>query len=158
MRINVVPPSELTRLHLIAEVREIKMLPKMLCRSLLSAKGVTGIPGEYTLNKGHGKFFYDKLGFISNRFAELVHECIERGYALQEDTTRLWGLITAAVERGFAGFFVHTQGGANRIRGRNVASIHHVKNGSALTHYGCPPQCPGGSDEGEDEVRRRMCR
>ncbi len=90
MRINVVPPSELTRLHLIAEVREIKMLPKMLCRSLLSAKGVTGIPGEYTLNKGHGKFFYDKLGFISNRFAELVHECIERGYALQEDTTRLW--------------------------------------------------------------------
>lgn len=82
MRINVIPVSELYDQHLVAEYREIKMLPKMLCRSLNSKKGVDfdKLPKEYTLNKGHGKFFYDKLLFIEKRFDEILQEMSSRGF------------------------------------------------------------------------------
>lgn len=80
MRIHVVPVYELTDQHLVAEYREIKMLPKALVRSLKSKTPIK-IPKEYTLNGGHGKFFYNKLNFIEQRFNELVTEMKSRGFA-----------------------------------------------------------------------------
>ena len=78
MRINVIPVSELLDQHLVAEYREIKMLPKMLCRSLASKKGfnLSSVSADYTLNKGHGLFFYNKLGFIIDRFELLLCEIV----------------------------------------------------------------------------------
>jgi deoxyribonuclease (pyrimidine dimer) len=83
-RINVVPPQELTVKHLVAEYKEITRLPNNLKKSL-SRKGkpfqMTEIPSQYTLGKGHVKFFYDKMAFLQNRFESLVKEMLNRGYS-----------------------------------------------------------------------------
>lgn len=75
-RINVVPPQELCDKHLLAEYRE---LPRVfgLARSCPDA------PKEYTLGKGHVKFFYDKLWFLVYRFDDIVRECLKRGFNIQ---------------------------------------------------------------------------
>lgn len=82
-RINVVSVKELSRLHLVAEYREISRLPKNL-RISLQRKGkpfkLTEIPSQYTLGTGHVKFFYDKMLFLQNRFKALVDEMLARGY------------------------------------------------------------------------------
>ena len=66
MRINVIPMNMLADQHLFAEFREIKMLPKSLLRSWNAKKGIdySKISKHYTLNTGHGYFFYDKLNYI----------------------------------------------------------------------------------------------
>ena len=85
MRINVVHPKYLTDQHLIAEGREIKMLPKMFIKSLRSKGGLGNFGGLYTLNKGHGKCLYDKFGFIQSRFEDLVTEIKSRGFKMSYD-------------------------------------------------------------------------
>lgn len=81
-RINVVPPRELTRLHLVAEYRE---LPRIF--GLVRAKqnkGITPqhlkIPSEYTLGTGHMLFFYNKCYFLLHRQQALINEMISRGF------------------------------------------------------------------------------
>lgn len=82
-RINVIPVNELSRLHLVAEYREISRLPGNL-KTSLERKGkpfkLTEIPNQYTLGTGHVKFFYDKMLFLQNRFKALVNEMLSRGY------------------------------------------------------------------------------
>lgn len=82
-RINVVPPSELSRQHLIAEYREITRLPGNL-KASLSRKSkpfsFTEIPSQYVLGPGHVKFFFDKMQYLEQRFQNLVDEMIKRGY------------------------------------------------------------------------------
>ncbi|MFZ4411468.1 MAG: pyrimidine dimer DNA glycosylase/endonuclease V [Bacteroidales bacterium] len=82
-RINVVPVSELSQLHLVAEYREITRLPKNLSTSL-ARKGkkfeLKEIPEQYTLGTGHVKFFYSKMLFLEKRFDSLVAEMLRRGY------------------------------------------------------------------------------
>lgn len=82
MRINVIDPMYLADQHLVAEYRELKMLPKSLVRSLNSKHGLdlNKVPKEYTLNKGHGYFFYDKIQFIIDRFELLLIEMKRRGF------------------------------------------------------------------------------
>jgi deoxyribonuclease (pyrimidine dimer) len=83
-RINVVPVEQLTRPHLLAEYREITRLPNNLRKSL-SRKGkpfsTNEIPPKYTLGTGHVKFFYNKFGYLKQRFEQLVTEMIRRGYS-----------------------------------------------------------------------------
>mgnify|MGYP003632129297 FL=1 len=81
-RINIIPPSELTDQHLIAEYREITMVPASLRRTLASKRGIdiTRISKQYTLNTGHVYFFYDKGLYLNNRYDELVSEMIDRGF------------------------------------------------------------------------------
>ena len=54
-RINIVPVEELMDQHLIAEYREITMVPAALNRTLKSKKGLdrNKISKTYTLNTGH---------------------------------------------------------------------------------------------------------
>lgn len=89
-RINAgVAPSELHRRHLIAEYREITMVPAALRRSLRTRHQIDilkGIPKEFTLNKGHVSFFFDKQEFLRKRFRALCAEMTRRGY--QYDPTR----------------------------------------------------------------------
>ena len=61
-RINIIPVEELMDQHLIAEYREITMVPVSLARTLSSKTGLDykKISKSYTLNKGHVYFFYDK--------------------------------------------------------------------------------------------------
>lgn len=83
-RINSnVNPSLLKRAHLIAELREITMVPAALRRSLRTRSVddiKKGIPSRFTLNKGHVTFFYNKLKFLQQRFNTLADEMARRGY------------------------------------------------------------------------------
>jgi|TARA_B100000029_G_scaffold309241_1_gene301830 deoxyribonuclease (pyrimidine dimer) len=88
-RINIIDPSELTDQHLIAEYREIFMVGSSLQRSLKSKSwDIKSIPKQYTLNKGHVKFFYDKGKYLSKRYDDLRKEMKARG--MNPDDTRVF--------------------------------------------------------------------
>jgi len=78
-RINLVDPGDLSDQHLVAEYREIFMVGPALQRSLKSKNGLTDIPKEFTLNKGHVKFFYNKGKYLHKRYKELIAEMKRRG-------------------------------------------------------------------------------
>ena len=83
-RINAnIDPSTLHRRHLVAELREITMIPAALERSLRTktrADVLASIPKKFTLGTGHVRFFYDKQEFLRVRFNTLVREMHKRGY------------------------------------------------------------------------------
>ena len=68
--------------HLIAEYREIIMIPASLSRTLASKKGldINRIPKKYTLNRGHIYFFYDKGMYLAKRYNLLINEMKKRGF------------------------------------------------------------------------------
>lgn len=80
-RINCgIPVQNLNRKHLLAEHREIKRIPNLIKKGKYNLKGK---PDEFTLNKGHVKFFYDKLKYLHLRYKSLYKECLRRGYEVQ---------------------------------------------------------------------------
>ena len=88
-RINLVPPSELTDQHLIAEYREIFMVAGSLRRTLLSKNGFqeSRVPRKYTLNKGHVYFFYNKGQYLHKRYLDLISEMKKRGFSPSDNRT-----------------------------------------------------------------------
>ena len=76
-RINVVPVTELTDQHLMAEYRELPMVPASARRSSAARFKPIDI---YTLNKGHVTFFYNKKKYLVNRWLDLIAELYDRGY------------------------------------------------------------------------------
>lgn len=84
-RINLIDVKYLTDQHLMAEYRELPMVAGSLRRSLKSKKGLPKIPGNYTLNKGHVTFFYNKGLFLKRRYEKIVEELLIRGYKLQDE-------------------------------------------------------------------------
>lgn len=80
-RINLIEPRRLHQKHLVAEYREITRVYALA--SAWHQRGRdTGIPPHYTMGKGHVTFFYDKLGFIRDRYVQLVEEMRRRGYTV----------------------------------------------------------------------------
>lgn len=77
-RINVgIPPSDLNTKHLIAEHREIKRIPN----AVRTGKArIVNIPDKFKLGTGHVKFFYNKLGYLYDRYHDLYTECKKRGF------------------------------------------------------------------------------
>lgn len=84
-RINVVPPSELENVHLLAEYRELPRVFSLATSYYYSGKK-RDFPKEYTLGTGHVKFFYDKLKWLYNRQVSLIQELEKRGYTLNFKT------------------------------------------------------------------------
>lgn len=85
-RINLVSPEELSDQHLMAEYREMPMVPAALRRSLRTKSVdavLASIPENFTLNTGHVRFFYDKLYYLNVRYHQLVLALSQRGYNLQ---------------------------------------------------------------------------
>lgn len=77
-RVNAgIHPSELCDKHLLAEHREIKRIPNIV-RS--GKADLSSIPTEFTLGKGHVKFFYDKLLYLKKRYEEIYRESKRRGF------------------------------------------------------------------------------
>ena len=76
-RINCVPVQELTDAHLGAEYRELPRIFALARAAYLRGELPTDPrnPTEYTLGKGHVRFFYARLGWLRKRFLELVAEC-----------------------------------------------------------------------------------
>ena len=86
-RINLVHPSELTDQHLMAEWREIKMVPAALRRSLRTQTVQTvfkKIPKDFTLNKGHVTFFYNKIDYLKDRYKALTKELFVRKFNIAD--------------------------------------------------------------------------
>lgn len=82
-RINCVPPNELARQHLIAEYYEIHDVFKHVLRYVSGGHtfdGIGRLPQDYVLGTGHIKFFYNKLGWVADRYDLLVAEMRHRGY------------------------------------------------------------------------------
>ena len=89
-RINIIPVSELHDQHLIAEYREITMVPAALNRTLNSKTGLIRekISKSFTLNSGHVYFFYDKGLYLDKRYTEIVNEMKSRGF--NPDSARIF--------------------------------------------------------------------
>jgi deoxyribonuclease (pyrimidine dimer) len=89
-RINIIPPSELHDQHLVAEYREIFMVPGSLKKTLVSKVGfqVSKVPSSFTLNKGHVYFFFDKGLYLEKRYQEIIVEMKLRG--MSPDPARLF--------------------------------------------------------------------
>jgi hypothetical protein len=80
-RINAgIQVETLTDKHLIAEHREIKRIPNCIKKGRYNMKGQ---PEEFTLGTGHIKFFYDKCGYLLDRYINLYDECKKRGFNVQ---------------------------------------------------------------------------
>lgn len=85
-RINVVEPNELTNKHLMGELHEITrvygLVRKAQDRKInkYNFKDKIKQPDTYTLGTGHVYFFYDKLGFITERYYALNQEAVKRSF------------------------------------------------------------------------------
>lgn len=85
-RINVVEPSELTNKHLMGELHEITrvygLVRKAQDRKInkYNFKDKIKQPSAYTMGTGHVYFFYDKLGFITERYYALNQEAVKRNF------------------------------------------------------------------------------
>jgi len=77
-RINCgIPTEELIDKHLIAEHREIKRIPNCISKGRYNLEGQ---PKDFTLGKGHVKFFYTRLAYLKERYEALHQECLKRGF------------------------------------------------------------------------------
>jgi hypothetical protein len=97
-RINVgISPKQLTNKHLIAEHRELKRIPNVVAKGRCNLKN---IPPMFTLGKGHVSFFYDKLGYLKDRYRDLYDECIARGFNVQNYEAS-WSGIPSELMNGY---------------------------------------------------------
>jgi len=89
-RINVgIDPSELPDRLLIAEHREITRIPNAV-RS--GRAKFDQLPTEFKLGIGHVRFFYDKLGYLEQRYLSLFQECQKRGFNVTDKRSAFHGL------------------------------------------------------------------
>lgn len=85
-RINVVEPTELTNKYLMGELHEITRLYGLVRKAQgrkinkYNFKDKIKQPSAYTMGTGHVYFFYDKLGFITERYYALNKEAIMRNF------------------------------------------------------------------------------
>lgn len=89
-RISVgVRAIELCDAHLIKERVELVRIPN----AVRTGKAVIkDIPKEFTLGTGHVKFFYDKMGYLHQRYTELTEECIARGFNVTDFSDSFEGI------------------------------------------------------------------
>jgi len=86
MRLNLVSPTHLTDQHLIAEKRELRMIPALLQKKF-SKKGIAlkrDIPPVFVLGTGHMNFWLDKLKFLKDRFILIQDEMKHRNFFVDE--------------------------------------------------------------------------
>lgn len=84
-RINLIEPKDLTNRHLVAEYKEITQFLHLVKKRTDSNKDFKDVPKEFTLNKGHCLFFYNKGLYIKNRFIKIHEEILRRGMNTSED-------------------------------------------------------------------------
>lgn len=83
-RVNLVNPKVLVRQHLIAEYKEAPRIFALVRDA--QARGECPVAVRkattelYTLNKGHCRFFYPRLAWLTRRYLSLIAEMQRRGY------------------------------------------------------------------------------
>ena len=84
-RINVgIHPRELPDKLLLAEHREITRIPNTVTSGRAKLRD---LPKKFTLGAGHVKFFYSRLGYLSQRYTSLFVECRRRGFQVTDKST-----------------------------------------------------------------------
>lgn len=83
-RINVVPVSELSDNHILAEYYELPRMWPLIYRAM--QKDDRDLPDTYRLGSGHLRFFYNKIDYLSKRYVRLYVEAIKRNIQLQSDS------------------------------------------------------------------------
>lgn len=78
-RINLIPVSELSNQHLLAEYRELPRIVNAWKNGKI--KNYDG-PEIYCLGPGHVKFFYRRIEFLIRRHSDIIIECLRRGFNL----------------------------------------------------------------------------
>lgn len=81
-RINLIPVTELSDQHLMAEYRE---LPRIVNAVVCGKAIMKDIPEKFTYGTGHIKFFYDKIFFLADRYKNIYEELIYRGFNLNPE-------------------------------------------------------------------------
>ena len=86
-RINCIPPQKLSNAHLLAEYRELPRIFGLVSAAIIRGEQPDNLknPVAYTLGTGHCRFFYDKLGYLYQRQAEICRQLRKRGYNLSYD-------------------------------------------------------------------------
>jgi len=74
-RVNVIPPSELSDQHLIAEYHE---LPRVIKQNI----NISGAPRCFVLGTGHMRWARAHWKFTCDRFCEICKEMGYRGFAV----------------------------------------------------------------------------
>ena len=122
-RINVIEPTELTRQHLIAEIREAPRVFTMVKNwrsqgiNYYNFKRLKKQPQEYTLGTGHMTHFADKLLWLADRYESLCDEWRSRGYKIQQVDRKD---LIEGVDNKFLGGYTVTQE-ALRINRERIA-------------------------------------
>jgi len=80
MRVNLIDPIFLLDQHLIAEKRELRMIPALLEKRSKKSPVIDYIPERFCLGTGHQKFWLDKFLYLEKRFNSLVDEMKRRGF------------------------------------------------------------------------------
>lgn len=84
MRINVgIDVKTLTDEHLLAEHREIHMLPYFV-KKVKETGSINGAPSKFKLGKGHILFFTNKVGYVLKRYDKVHQECLRRGFEVKD--------------------------------------------------------------------------
>lgn len=88
-RINFgILPEQLIDQHLIAETaKELPRIPRKVRKLVNSSKPVNTHNYHFTLGTGHVCYFYDKLGYLKDRYNSLHQECLKRGFNVTYDDT-----------------------------------------------------------------------
>lgn len=90
-RINVIPASELSDQHLIAEYHE---LPRVLLQDV----NTNDAPDKYCLGRGHVKWGKNHARFVFNRLVDLIIEMKYRGFKPNYDTEDLLEVLPDCAE------------------------------------------------------------
>jgi hypothetical protein len=110
-RINAgIRPAELVDPHLLAELREIKRIPNVVKRGRAR---LDGLPPQFSLGTGHVRFFYNKLGYLLNRYQELRAEAMQRGFQVQD-----WSPAWEGVPPELMGDWQETPGARAEVQAR----------------------------------------
>lgn len=75
--------KKLTDEFLLAEHREIKRIPYVHSKSLISGS-IKRLPKEFGLGKGHVLFFVGKPKFTLDRYIQIYDECRSRGFNVSD--------------------------------------------------------------------------
>lgn len=120
-RINVLEPSELTSKHLLGEIHEITRIygyvRKAQARKInkYNLKDKTKQPSAYTMGTGHVLFFYDKLGYITDRYYALNDEAARRSFNVNPIQR---SDLVAGIDDWWFGAYMPTQEAIEISRGR----------------------------------------
>jgi len=90
-RINLgIHPEELCDQHLLAEYRELPRIVSAVQKRIDNGKDFDDIPEQFTLGRGHVKYFYNKGSYLVARQYGIVKELLRRGFDIKFTDDLQW--------------------------------------------------------------------